>query len=65
MFLGNYGGSHEGYKKFKDQKYGRFFSFRSYDEYKKLLIAAGFEIADGGTLNTDTQLEFNYFILRK
>lgn len=65
MFAGNYGGNHEGHKKFKDQKYGRFFSFKSYEEYSNLLTGAGFEIIDGGKLNTDTQLEFNYFILRK
>jgi len=65
MFTGNYGGNHEGNKKFNDQKYGRFFSFRPYDEYSALLEEAGFEIIDGGKLNTDTPMEFNYYILRK
>ncbi len=65
MFAGNYGGNHEGNSKFNDQKYGRFFSLRPYDEYLKLFDAAGFEIVDGGKLNTDTPLEFNYYILRK
>ncbi|MCK5757697.1 MAG: family 78 glycoside hydrolase catalytic domain [Clostridiales bacterium] len=65
LFAGNYGGDHEGNRKFKDQKFSRFFSFRPYGEYSELLEAAGFKIIDGGKLNTDTPVEFNYFILRK
>ncbi|MCD6321648.1 MAG: class I SAM-dependent methyltransferase, partial [Clostridiales bacterium] len=65
LFVGNYGGDHEGNRKFRDQKLSRFFSFRPYGEYSGLLESAGFKIINGGKINTDTQLEFNYFILRK
>ncbi len=65
LFIGNYSGDFEGIRKFRDQKFGRYFSFISHEGYMELLMKAGFGIIEDEKVNTDTPWEFSSFILRR
>lgn len=66
FYIGNYGGRNSEEVKETSNGIGkRFFSFSEYDEYKRKLKEAGFEMIESGMVETEKGFCFNYYLMGK